>query len=302
MTTQTERMREALRKVIDVATEKTHHVYAGYCPDSTQSWMRDETCAACQIIMEAERAAFAEELSAWDIDPPLHHVKASHDEIAGLLAASPTPPQAEQADAAKPKNVPFQVDTWELDADGFAPTLCTECGTPVRYGSRHSKCGHKLQEAEAAKPATLSDFVRADASTRAAIGARVADAAVEMQREVMAKPETERAALLRKIEKRLAREIDFQNVFSDMELLKEAAALLSADSKDAGEPVANACKCSECGEWQYWTTSGMTCKNGHGGAAGINTTIRNTRPQAADAQRVLKTKNPASITGKDNAS
>jgi len=50
--------------------------------------------------LERWRAAFAEELSAWDIDPPLHHVKASHDEIADLLAASPTPPQAV---AAKPE-------------------------------------------------------------------------------------------------------------------------------------------------------------------------------------------------------
>jgi hypothetical protein len=36
------------------------------------------------------------------------------------------------------------------------------------------------------------------------------------------------------------------------------------------EPVAIGCKCSECSEWQRWTPSGMTCKNGHGGARGIN--------------------------------
>ena len=34
-------------------------------------------------------AAFAEELAAWDIDPPIHHVKTSHDEIAATLSASP---------------------------------------------------------------------------------------------------------------------------------------------------------------------------------------------------------------------
>lgn len=39
--------------------------------------------------------------------------------------------------------VPFKVETWPVDADGFEPTLCTECGTPVRYGSRHSECGRK---------------------------------------------------------------------------------------------------------------------------------------------------------------
>ncbi len=32
----------------------------------------------------------------------------------------------------------FKPETWPVDADGDAPTLCTECGTPVRYGSRHT--------------------------------------------------------------------------------------------------------------------------------------------------------------------
>lgn len=36
------------------------------------------------------------------------------------------------------------------------------------------------------------------------------------------------------------------------------------------EPDAVGCRCSICNEWQRWTTSGMTCKNGHGGAAGVN--------------------------------
>lgn len=42
------------------------------------------------------RDAFAEELAACDIDPPIHHVKTSHDEIAAVLAAAPAAPQAEQ--------------------------------------------------------------------------------------------------------------------------------------------------------------------------------------------------------------
>lgn len=36
--------------------------------------------------------------------------------------------------------IPFKPETWPVDADGFAPDLCTVCGTPVRYGSRHSQC------------------------------------------------------------------------------------------------------------------------------------------------------------------
>lgn len=35
------------------------------------------------------RDAFAEELGAWDIDPPLHHIKTSHDEIDAMLSAAP---------------------------------------------------------------------------------------------------------------------------------------------------------------------------------------------------------------------
>lgn len=35
------------------------------------------------------QAAFAEELGAWDINPPLYHVQTSHDEIAAMLAAAP---------------------------------------------------------------------------------------------------------------------------------------------------------------------------------------------------------------------
>lgn len=38
--------------------------------------------------LESWRDAFAEELGAWDIDPPLHHVKTSHDEIEAMLAAA----------------------------------------------------------------------------------------------------------------------------------------------------------------------------------------------------------------------
>lgn len=39
-----------------------------------------------------------------------------------------------------PTCVPFKPETWPLDADGFAANLCTDCGTPVRYGSRHGHC------------------------------------------------------------------------------------------------------------------------------------------------------------------
>jgi hypothetical protein len=37
-------------------------------------------------LIEECRAALAEELAAWDIDPPLHHVKQAHDKCVAWLA------------------------------------------------------------------------------------------------------------------------------------------------------------------------------------------------------------------------
>lgn len=42
--------------------------------------------------LERWRAAFAEELAAWDISPPLQHVLASHDEIAFTINTAPAAP------------------------------------------------------------------------------------------------------------------------------------------------------------------------------------------------------------------
>ena len=50
-------------------------------------------------------------------------------------------------------------------------------------------------------------------------------------------------------------------------------------------PDAIGCKCSECGKWQRWTPSGMTCKNGHGGAPGINHRLYTTPPAQAQPAR-----------------
>jgi hypothetical protein len=40
-------------------------------------------------LIEECRAALAEELAAWDIDPPLHHVKQAHDRCVAWLAENP---------------------------------------------------------------------------------------------------------------------------------------------------------------------------------------------------------------------
>ena len=71
-------------------------------------------------------------------DRPGHH---------GLLDDRVTPcPDGAPKAAQQWANVPFKPETWQPDADGFTPDLCTECGTPVRYGSRHSKCAPKAAQ------------------------------------------------------------------------------------------------------------------------------------------------------------
>jgi len=42
---------------------------------------------AARVLVEECQAALAEELSAWDIDPPLHHVKQAHDRCTAWLGA-----------------------------------------------------------------------------------------------------------------------------------------------------------------------------------------------------------------------
>jgi hypothetical protein len=53
--------------------------------------------ASTRALIEECRAALAEELSAWDIDPPLHHVKQAHDKCVAWLAASPQEAQPAQS-------------------------------------------------------------------------------------------------------------------------------------------------------------------------------------------------------------
>lgn len=45
--------------------------------------------ADARNLIEECRAALAVELTAWDIEPPLHHVKQAHDKCVAWLAASP---------------------------------------------------------------------------------------------------------------------------------------------------------------------------------------------------------------------
>lgn len=47
------------------------------------------------------RDAFAEELGAWDIDPPIHHVQVGFDETSALLASTPAQPAQQEPDCPR---------------------------------------------------------------------------------------------------------------------------------------------------------------------------------------------------------
>lgn len=76
------------------------------------------------------RDAFAEELSAWDIDPPLHHVKTSHDEITVMLAAAPEAPKL--AKPAEQEPVAWKHDCAALLTNDVELWIdaCPHCGKP----------------------------------------------------------------------------------------------------------------------------------------------------------------------------
>lgn len=61
-------------------------------------------------------------------------------------------------------------------------------------------------------------------------------------------------------------------------LQAELDAIKQALAAPVQKPDAMGCKCAECGAWQRWTPSGMVCKNGHGGASGINQRLHTTPP------------------------
>lgn len=64
------------------------------------------------------------------------------------------------------KNVPHKPETWAVDADGYPPHLCTECGTPVLYGTRHTQCSPQWKAAKVAKRAKPPAVVLTDEEIR----------------------------------------------------------------------------------------------------------------------------------------
>lgn len=70
-------------------------------------------------VIEQCRAALAEELGAWDIDPPLFHVKEAHDACVAWLAAAPQQP-APSEDARDAARLRFLEDLTRI---GWAPQV-----------------------------------------------------------------------------------------------------------------------------------------------------------------------------------
>ena len=90
--------------------EKFVHAYARAALAQAQSCVP----AGTRAVIELCQKALAEELSAWDIDPPLHHVKEAHEACSAWLAAPQT-----QADGMQPIDVLTSVwNAMQNSADG----------------------------------------------------------------------------------------------------------------------------------------------------------------------------------------
>lgn len=73
------------------------------------------------------------------------------DEPARVCIAEIDAALAAHSAQAQPKNVSFVRETWTEDADGDRPNLCTICGKPLRYGTRHTACAIAQSQPPAAR-------------------------------------------------------------------------------------------------------------------------------------------------------
>jgi len=84
-----------------------------------------------------------------------------------------------------------------------------------------------------------------------------------------------------------------QKVWSDAGYVKSVPfdliynAMLSAAPAQPANAIG--CTCSVCGDWQRWTPSGMVCKNGHGGAPGINHRLYTHQPEHPEERIIEET-------------
>jgi hypothetical protein len=111
-------------------------VMEGRGPDTYEVAIQCPRCGGTGVWMEQEAQPAAQEPSDAKAYADKHGMAVTNDWMRGFdfavnLAAQPA-----------------------LDSDGDPMKLCTVCGSPVRYGSRHSQCGAALEQAiRAAQPA-----------------------------------------------------------------------------------------------------------------------------------------------------
>lgn len=72
--------------------------------------------------------AFSEELAAYDINPPIHHVKASHDEIAALLASAPKAEPAPAGEYQPPEPSNDDIRAIAREARNRSGSASDDCG------------------------------------------------------------------------------------------------------------------------------------------------------------------------------
>jgi hypothetical protein len=116
------------------------------------------------------RDAFAEELEAWDISPPLHHVKASHDEINALLAAASHPQDGSAAMLQVPDGLSrIDAEFW-LRHRSDVIEACRKAGITIvtaERGVHLMSLGNIKAQAAPQSPAQADHLVDANKMTRA---------------------------------------------------------------------------------------------------------------------------------------
>jgi hypothetical protein len=92
----------------------------GYTADQMREYARAALAANVPAdprkLIEQCRDALAEELGAWDIDPPLFHVKEAHEACVAWLAAAPAP-EADELEKVHEARRQAQTEAAELKGD-----------------------------------------------------------------------------------------------------------------------------------------------------------------------------------------
>jgi len=87
-------------------------------------------------LLERWRDAFAEELSAYDIEPPIHHVKQSHDEICAALQVTQAQPSQVDVNEQGTNPVASQIQQERRDKPASDPMTDEELAILNERGAK----------------------------------------------------------------------------------------------------------------------------------------------------------------------